>query len=83
MGLDGRDARQSLVRAPSAQHGGDRLEDDRDVEPHRPVVEVGEVEADEVVEGETRAARDLPQPGHPGEHETADPVPVVEQLVIA
>ena len=50
---------------PSTRRGrpdrGDRARDDRDVRPDRPVLDVGEVEAHEVVEVEARAAGDLPQ----------------------
>ena len=65
------------------EHGRDRLRDDRDVEPDRPVLEVREVESHEIVERETRPAGDLPEAGHAGEDEIACPVPVLEQLVVA
>ena len=51
------------VGAAPRDHGGDRLQQDRQVERQRPALEVEEVEVDEVVEVELRAARDLPQPG--------------------
>jgi hypothetical protein len=44
--------RQGLVRAPRRQHCRDRPEQDRDVQPDRPVLQVIEVEADEVVEAQ-------------------------------
>ena len=57
--------------------------DDREVEPHRPALEVEEVEPHELVEVELRAAGDLPQAGHAGQHEVALAVPVLEPLVVA
>ena len=70
--------------APRAgEHGRDRLGDDRDVRPDRPVLDVGEVEPDEVVELEARAAGDLPEPGHARQHVVARAVPVLEHRVVA
>src|SRR5204863_4747628 len=52
------------VGAAACEHRRDRLGQNRHVHPDRPVLEVVEVEPDEVVEAEVRAARDLPQAGH-------------------
>src|SRR5437867_3679411 len=71
------------VRAFAGEHGGDRAQDDRDVQPERPVLEVGEVEPDEVVEAEARATGDLPQPGDARQHVVALAVPRLEQLEVA
>ena len=71
------------MRPRPEMHGRNRLRDDRDVEPDRPVLEVGEVEPDEIVEREARASGDLPEPGHPGEHEIPGAMPVLEELVVA
>src|SRR4051812_13775293 len=71
------------VRAAPREHRGERLDENRDVEPDRPVLEVVEVEADEVVEAERDPARDLPEPGHPRQHEVALAVPVLELDVVA
>ena len=45
------------VRPSPRDHRGDRLGDDRDVEPDRPVLEVREVEPDEVVERRAPSGR--------------------------
>src|SRR4029453_8114901 len=71
------------VGAAPRDHRGNRLDDDRDVEPDRPVLEVGEIEAHEVVEGEPGAPRDLPETGHPREDSVTLTVPVLEQPVVA
>ena len=49
----------------------------------RPVLEVEEVEPDEVVEVQLRAARHLPQPGDARQHEVALAMPVLELVVVA
>src|SRR6266540_1691095 len=54
------------VRSSPRQHRRDRLGEDRDVHPHRPVLEVVEVEPNEVVEGQVDAAGHLPEACHPG-----------------
>src|SRR5207237_777195 len=68
-------ARRPSVSAAPREHGRNRLEQDREVERQRPVLEVEEVEVHEVVEVELRAARNLPQPRDAGEHEVALAVP--------
>ena len=80
---DDRQLHGRLVGAGAADHGRDGLREDRDVQPDRPVLEVVEVEPDQVVEAEARAARDLPEAGHAGEHEVALAVPGLELLVVA
>src|SRR5439155_4705999 len=71
------------VRTGAADDCWEGLRQDRDVQPDRPVLEVVEVEPDEVVEAEARAARDLPEAGHAREHEVALAVPGLEVLVVA
>src|SRR5437763_3209233 len=71
------------VRPAAREHGWDRLDQDRDVHPERPVLEVVEIEPDEVVEAEVRATRDLPQPGDAGQDVVPLAVPVLELLVVA
>ena len=66
------------VGAAAREHGRDRLQQDRQVERQRPVLEVEEVEVHEVVEVELRAPGDLPQAGDPREHQVALAVPVLE-----
>src|SRR4029450_11193674 len=73
----------SSVRAPLPEHRRDRLEQDRDVHPDRPVLEVVEVEPDESVERQLGAARDLPEAGDPRQDEVALAVPRLELLVVA
>src|SRR5262249_61197813 len=75
--------RSTSVGAAAAEDGRDGLDQDRDVEPDRPVLEVEEVEPDEVVEAEVRAARDLPEAGHAGDDDVGLAVPGVEALVVA
>src|SRR6266496_4376114 len=75
--------KKPLVGAAPCEHGGECLREDRDVEPDRPVLEVVEVEADEVVEGQLDAARHLPQACHAGEHEVALAMPDLELHVVA
>ena len=70
-------------RAPGAHDRRDRLEQDRQVEEHRPALQVEEVEPHELVEVELGAARDLPQAGHAGQDEVALAVPVVEAVVVS
>ena len=70
------------VSTRCAEHGRDRAGDDRDVEPDRPRLDVGEVEPHQVVELEPGAARDLPEPGHPGQDERPGAVPVLEHRVV-
>src|SRR3954469_18965049 len=76
-------ASRALVRAAAREDREGRLEEDGDVEPDRPVLDVVEVEPHEIVEGEVRAARDLPEAGDPRQHEVALPVPVVQPLIVA
>src|SRR5689334_13548264 len=71
------------VRSAPREHGRQRLGEDRDVEPDRPVLEVVEVETDEVVEAEVDAPRHLPEAGHAGQDEVALAMPVVELDVVA
>src|SRR5581483_2801916 len=71
------------VRAAPREHGRQGLREDRDVEPDRPVLEVVEVEAHEVVERQLDPTGDLPQPRHPGQDEVALAVPVLELHEIA
>src|SRR5215475_3548394 len=52
------------VSAAARDHRRDRPQQDRDVQPDRPVLQVVEVEPDEIVEAEIRAAGNLPEPGH-------------------
>src|SRR5207344_430731 len=66
----------SSIRPSPPEDGRDRLRDDRDVEPDRPVLEVGEIEPDQVVEGEARPTRDLPEASHPRKHRIACAMPV-------
>src|SRR5262249_62052657 len=75
-------ASASVGSAPR-NDGGDGLRENRDVEPDRPVVEVVEIEANEIVEGQVRAAGDLPEPCHAGQDEVALPVPFVEELEVS
>src|ERR687888_1786133 len=70
------------VRAAPCQDRGHRLNEDRDVHPERPVLEVVEVEPDEVIEAEVRAARDLPEARDAGEDVVPRPMPVLELGVI-
>src|SRR3954469_19872873 len=79
----GRPAPWRLERAAPRDHRGHGLQEDREVEEHRPTLEVEEVEPDEVVEVEARAARDLPEAGDPRQHEVALLVPVLEAVVVA
>src|SRR5436190_13338390 len=72
-----------LIRAARPEDGRDRLEEDRDVEPDRPVLEVVEVKPDEVVEAEVRAAGDLPEAGHSGQDVVPLAMPVLELRVVA
>src|SRR5919108_1754292 len=71
------------VGASAREHGWDRLQENGDVEPDRPVLQVIEVEPDEIVETEVRAARDLPEAGQAREDEVALAVPGLELLVVA
>src|SRR5688572_749813 len=71
------------VRASACENGRDRLQEDGDVEPDRPVLEVVEVQANKVVEAEVRAARDLPEAGQARQDEVALAVPRLELLVVA
>src|SRR5207244_8008529 len=75
--------RPGSIRARAAEDGRDRLGENRDVEPDRPVLEVVEVEPDEVVEAEVRAAGDLPEPRHARADEIALAVPALELGVVA
>src|SRR5437016_4903672 len=70
------------IRAAAREHRGKRLREDRDVQPDRPVLEVVEVEADEIVERQLDSPGHLPQPGHPGQHEVALAMPVLELNVV-
>src|SRR5512133_1732529 len=72
-----------LIGAALGEHRRRGLEEDRDVEPDRPVLEVVEVEPHEIVEREVAAAGDLPQAGHAREHVVAAAVPRLEALVVA
>ena len=54
-----------LEGAAAGEDRGDGLEQDREIQPDRPALEIEEVEPHEVVEVELRAARDLPQAGQP------------------
>src|SRR5690606_30540216 len=66
----------SLLRSASpAQDGGDRAEDELDVEPQRPVVDVAKVEAHPVLEVDLVSPRDLPEAGEsrPGAQASALP----------
>src|SRR5439155_9542155 len=79
-----RPARDSpLVSAPSRKHGWERAGENGDVEPDRPVLDVVEVEPDEIVEAQVDAAGDLPEAGHPREHEIPLAVPREQLLVVA
>src|SRR5829696_2532086 len=69
--------------AAPREHGGDGLQQDRQVEAHRPALEVEEVQPHEVVEVELRPAGDLPQAGDAGQHEIALLVPLLELLEVA
>ncbi len=51
----GRARPRASVGAPPREHGGDRLQQDRQIERERPVLEVDEVEVHEVVEVQLRA----------------------------
>src|SRR5262245_54603254 len=73
----------SLVRPSARDHRGNRLRDYRHIQPDRPVLDVREVEAHEVVEGEPGAARDLPQAGHARQNAVARAVPVLEAPIVA
>src|SRR5919197_5984680 len=50
----------------SAEHGRNRQRDDLEIEPHRLVPDVLQVEVDHRVEGNIRPALDLPEPGDAG-----------------
>src|SRR5215213_11654373 len=76
-------ASRALVRAAAREDREGRLEENRDVEPDRPVLDVEEIEPHQVVEGEVRAAGDLPQARDPRQDEVALPVPVLETFVVA
>src|SRR5687768_16931835 len=76
-------AASALERAVPGQHGRQRLEEDAEVESDRPALEIEEVQADEVVEVELAAPRDLPQPGDARQDQVALLVPVLEALVVA
>jgi len=65
------------------QDRGERLQDDRQIERQRPALQIDEVQVHQIVEIELRAARDLPQPGDPRQHQIALAVPVLEHLVVA
>src|SRR5439155_6386716 len=65
------------------EHRRQRPGQDRDVEPDRPVLYVVEVEPNEVVEAQVDPAGDLPETGHPRQHEIALAVPRQELLVVA
>src|SRR5687767_11966940 len=74
---------RQLISAAAGEDRKGRLEEDRDVEPDRPVLDVVEVEPHEVVEREVRAARDLPQARDSRQHEIALAVPRLELVVVA
>src|SRR5437763_16032218 len=78
-----RSALSGSESAPPREYRRDRLEENREVEQDRPLLEVQEVEPDQVVEVEVRPARDLPQPGDPGEDQVALLVPFLEAVEIA
>ena len=68
----------------SAEDGRDPgTQDDRDVEPDRPVLEIREVQPDQIVEGQAGAAGDLPETRDTGQHQVPLPMPRCEQLVVA
>jgi hypothetical protein len=71
------------VRPAAGEDSGDRLEQDRDVHPERPVLEVVEVQPNQVVEAEIRTARDLPEAGDPWQDVVALAMPVLELRVVA
>src|SRR5215216_1346883 len=77
------DAPTRLIRPAPEDDRRDGLEQDAHVEEDRPPLEVKEVEPDEVVEVEVRAAGDLPQPGDAGHHQVALLVPVLQALEVA
>src|SRR4051794_38208236 len=70
------------VRPGGAENGRERLHQDRNVHPERPVLEVVEVEPHQVVEAQVRTARNLPEAGDSGKHVVALAVPVFELLVV-
>ena len=72
-----------LEGAAAREDGRDGLEQDREVQPDRPALEIQEVEPHEVVEVELGAAGDLPQAGDARQHEVALLVPVLELLEVA
>src|SRR6266498_1404604 len=77
-----RDERSESISASAAHNCGQGLSENAYVEPHRPILEVVEVQANEVVEGEARPAGDLPEAGHPRQDAVAPAVPVLEQQVV-
>src|SRR5664279_6221677 len=78
-----RGASPRSVRATPAQDGQRGARDDLDVEPHRPVLDVVEVQPHEVVEAERRAPGDLPEARDARQHAVAAAVPGLEALVVA
>src|SRR5438874_899730 len=76
-------SRVGSVRALACEDGDGRPEQDGDVQPDRPVLDVVEVEPDQVVECQVGSAGDLPQARHAGEHVVAAAVPFLEPLVVA
>ncbi len=71
----------SLRRAAGEKNGRDGLEQDLEVEPQRPLVDVAQIEGDPVVEVvDPGAAGDLPEPGDAGFHGQPPALPALVAL---
>src|SRR5262245_30592264 len=68
------------ARSASLEHRRDRPEQDLEVEPHRPAVDVGEIELDPPVEVLLAPSLHLPQPGDAGLHRQPAAMPQVVAL---
>src|SRR5579864_8683232 len=66
----------ATLRSPVAQkHKGNGAEENLDVEPERPVVEIKQVELHPMFEVDMVAAFESPQAGQPGTHAQTPPLP--------
>src|SRR5262245_61321662 len=54
------------VRAFGLDHDGDGLEEDIQIQPKRPIIDIPDVPFDEAGKGKIAASADLPQPGDAG-----------------
>src|SRR5262245_40209845 len=69
--------RPPLPRSASEQHHGNGAEEDLEVEPQRPLIDVGEVELHPGLEVDLVAAADLPDAGDAGPHREPAPLPAL------